>query len=791
MRGRGSGNSARRGRGGGPSVAQHVHQNPFTFSSNPKHLSPRTGTAQSSAKSTFRWRGFLGPHAADDAKGEGEGGEAARTSSPLPDPQEFDPFAGGVDVAAAEAAAAEKYKQEVAKGVAARLRVLKRSAAWAGCGVSRKSGARSGTTKSQRRPAAAAAAAAAEKAAAEKAAAEKAAAGKAAAEKAAASAEGGGAAAAADGAGGGAGDGAKEGGVTAVSAAASKEDAASSSSAPSSAPAATASPTTDAPAEPGTDEHLLPLYKSLTEDIEDFAAHTRYAVTLEKQRITQEIARLKVIVRGLWRHAGVESFGSYATGLWLPSSDVDLVVVDAGPVGRLGDSVAYLSCLQLLTIALKQEQVEGNSLGGKGGNQAGEGGGGGGKGGGGGGCWLESVTVLESARIPVIKIVTAGGTPIDLTIESPVTTCGSSPFRWKNAITAAMRPVPVRFTTTSPHCGLIVRDLFISVLAVLPELRPLVMILRQFLREHGLNDAYHGGVSSHTLMLLALHFVQLIRSSGTKKAKRFAAKGNMSNAAPEEGSSDDSEDDEGLSAGGKGAQKAASAAKKKKKKDAEAAQGAAAAAQRKAALASDIASDTLMDVATALQHIGGGDSELRNRFGDDAAATVAQSLLKKCVEERRAERVHKVSKKGGEWLSQFKHPEGYLGMLLYKFLHFFGTTFDFSNTGISVHGGGFLFRLPKRNNHFSSTDKLVVDDPVFPGHNVAGPTYRLELVLDTFVDACSALRRFRPTEFHPTPLCCLLAPAGHGADGAKAASGKGTRKDRRKIKSKSPTTLAS
>jgi non-canonical poly(A) RNA polymerase PAPD5/7 len=773
-------------------VAQHVHQNPFTFSSNPKHLSPRTATAQSLAKSSFHWRGFLGPHAADEAEGAGEGGEAARTSSPLPDPQEFDPFAGGVDVGAAEAAAAEKYKQEVAKGVAARLRVLKRSAAWAGCGVSRKSGARSGTTKSQRRPAAAAAAA-------EKAASEKAAAGKAAAEKAPASAESGGAEAAADGAGGGAGDGAKEGGATAVSAAASKGDAASSSA--SSAPAAATGPT-DAPAEQGTDDHLLSLYKSLTEDIEDFAAHTRYEVTLEKQRITLEIARLKVIVRGLWRHAGVESFGSYATGLWLPSSDVDLVVVDAGPVGRLGDSVAYLSCLQLLTVALNQEQVEGNSLDGKGGkgggNQAGEGCGDGGKGGGGGGCWLESVTVLESARIPVIKIVTAGGTPIDLTIESPVTTCGSSPFRWKNAITAAMRPVPVRFTTTSPHCGLIVRDLFISVLAVLPELRPLVLVLRQFLREHGLNDAYHGGVSSHTLMLLALHFVQLIRSSGTKKAKRFAAKGNMSNAAPEEeDSSDDGEDGEG-SAGGKGAQKAASAAKKKKK-DAAAAQGAAAAAaQKKAALASDIASDTLMDVATALQHIGGGDSELRNRFGDDAAATVAQSLLKKCVEERRAERVHKDTKKGGEWLSQFEHPEGYLGMLLYRFLHFFGSTFDFSNTGISVHGGGFLFRLPKRNNHFASTDKLVVDDPVFPGHNVAGPTYRLELVLDTFVDACSALRRFRPTEFHPTPLCCLLSPAGHGADGlggAKAAAGKGrdTRAKSRKtkLKSKSPTKLAS
>ena len=123
---------------------------------------------------------------------------------------------------------------------------------------------------------------------------------------------------------------------------------------------------------------------------------------------------------------------------------------------------------------------------------------------------------------------------------------------------------------------------------------------------------------------------------------------------------------------------------------------------------------------------------------------------------------------GLRWRSQ----PGYLGLLLHRFLHFFGTSFDFANTGLSVHSGGFLFRLPKRNSHFSKTDKLVIDDPVFPGNNVAGPTYRLELVVDAMQDAYMALRRFRPTAFCPTPLCWLLRPQWH--TNARAARRQGT-----------------
>jgi non-canonical poly(A) RNA polymerase PAPD5/7 len=56
---------------------------------------------------------------------------------------------------------------------------------------------------------------------------------------------------------------------------------------------------------------------------------------------------LKGVVRGIWPSADVLVFGSYATGLYTPASDTDVVVVGTGGVdaqtGRQGEAV-YNSC---------------------------------------------------------------------------------------------------------------------------------------------------------------------------------------------------------------------------------------------------------------------------------------------------------------------------------------------------------------------------------------------------------------------------------------------------------------
>lgn len=44
-------------------------------------------------------------------------------------------------------------------------------------------------------------------------------------------------------------------------------------------------------------------------------------------QIEQTIDSVRECVRTLWPDASVETFGSYSTGIWLPDSDVDLVVL--------------------------------------------------------------------------------------------------------------------------------------------------------------------------------------------------------------------------------------------------------------------------------------------------------------------------------------------------------------------------------------------------------------------------------------------------------------------------------
>lgn len=97
--------------------------------------------------------------------------------------------------------------------------------------------------------------------------------------------------------------------------------------------------------------------------------------------------------------------------------------------------------------------------------------------------WVESIVVLETAKIPVLKLVSAeSSVPIDITFESAAT-----------------------------HSGLLARDLIKRYAEEIPELYPLAIVFKQLLRERGLNDAYTGGLSSYSVVLMLIHFSQLRR----------------------------------------------------------------------------------------------------------------------------------------------------------------------------------------------------------------------------------------------------------------------------------------
>ena len=93
--------------------------------------------------------------------------------------------------------------------------------------------------------------------------------------------------------------------------------------------------------------------------------------------------------------------------------------------------------------------------------------------------WVARQTLVLGARIPVLKLSSKIGVAVDITISA-----------------------------SPQHTGLMARDLVLSYLQALPQLAPLVVVLKSFLRDLNLNDVYTGGLSSYCLVVLLFSFMR-------------------------------------------------------------------------------------------------------------------------------------------------------------------------------------------------------------------------------------------------------------------------------------------
>lgn len=79
----------------------------------------------------------------------------------------------------------------------------------------------------------------------------------------------------------------------------------------------------------------------------------------EKQTRVEAISRVKDSIHSLWPHARVEVFGSYETGLYLPTSDIDMVVLNSNcrdiPFGlrKLANVVSRRGIAKKITVLSK------------------------------------------------------------------------------------------------------------------------------------------------------------------------------------------------------------------------------------------------------------------------------------------------------------------------------------------------------------------------------------------------------------------------------------------------------
>lgn len=194
----------------------------------------------------------------------------------------------------------------------------------------------------------------------------------------------------------------------------------------------------------------------------------------ELQQREALVARFRTLVHSCFGGTcQVTVFGSQATGLLLPTSDIDIVVdlkeleveveiKDDNKQERGGfaqeqrdmenwnvnDSALSKSPLQRLAAAIREQWFD----------------------------ELEYLEVIENTRVPLVKLTTTAGLSIDV--------C----FNQENGPKAA--------------------QLMKTYLQAMPPLRPLTFVLKYFLASRGLNEPYSGGIGSYLLQLMIVSFLQ-------------------------------------------------------------------------------------------------------------------------------------------------------------------------------------------------------------------------------------------------------------------------------------------
>ncbi|XP_063863183.1 LOW QUALITY PROTEIN: terminal nucleotidyltransferase 4B-like [Scylla paramamosain] len=177
----------------------------------------------------------------------------------------------------------------------------------------------------------------------------------------------------------------------------------------------------------------------LHQEMEDF--YYWMSPTKEEHNMRKRVVeRIEQVIVDLWPQARVEIFGSFRTGLYLPTSDIDLVVIgkwEALP-------------LRTLEKALLDHKIAEPS----------------------------SLKVLDRASVPIVKL-TDSETDVKVDIS----------FNMSSGVNSArlIKDFKKRF----------------------PVLSKLVMVLKQFLLQRDLNEVFTGGISSYSLILMTVNFLQL------------------------------------------------------------------------------------------------------------------------------------------------------------------------------------------------------------------------------------------------------------------------------------------
>lgn len=165
------------------------------------------------------------------------------------------------------------------------------------------------------------------------------------------------------------------------------------------------------------------------------------------------INRIRTTITSMWPDTDIRVFGSFAANLYLPTSDIDLVVLSTSFARHRTPKYASTRTLHIIANCLRNA----------------------------GFVQYGTLQVISRAKVPIVKFVDASThLHVDISFEN--------------------------------DSGLVANETFLNWTRTYPALPPLVLVLKHFLSMRGLNEVYSGGIGSFTVTCLLVSLHQLLPS---------------------------------------------------------------------------------------------------------------------------------------------------------------------------------------------------------------------------------------------------------------------------------------
>mmetsp|Transcript_11255 Transcript_11255/g.20909 ORF Transcript_11255/g.20909 Transcript_11255/m.20909 type:complete len:851 (-) Transcript_11255:3138-5690(-) len=474
----------------------------------------------------------------------------------------------------------------------------------------------------------------------------------------------------------------------------------------------------------------------LSHEVDDLVCHIQ-SMMKRKERANKELQwYLQTVLEKVFPCSKLFVFGSHACGFALPSSDLDVYYIHREDV-CFGNTLHqdhlgyYMSsgCSILKSPIMEQLGLIQNALR----NEP----------------WVKTVKVIKAAGMPIARISTC---LLALNGEAEDTHLNSA-----DHLCPMCCMVDLSCGHSAGHSTMVSSNFLIEQSKVHPQFLPLMILLKQLLVERGLCNVFNGGLSSFSLSLLVLRYLQHINQFPSKS--RAVLLTEKSGQTISSSSSVESDWHQRQLADWPSTERPPASYVQQRQKRKQKPLGKVSAAN---AGAPRIGSNPVFsEKAFDYYH-----RQLADWPSMDAAHHF--EWMRTMMEQQKKEELE-VTEGSEDVVEEDDHNEesdeataALIGENFVGFLDFYGNRFNPADVGLTVIGNGAFYSLSK-SSFSRSPQPITIDNPCWPNRNVAAASYGIGSVLETFREVHRTLYKAlteesdqQDMEAHPTFLRKIL-----------------------------------